>query len=327
MRTDLLLAESVKTQTHLGMGTVMAHTIYGNNAAECAAAVCREIAQLEALFSRFIPESDISRINHSDGIRSEKIDPLTLDLLSRSLEISRLSCGSFDVTIAPLVDLWRESYSSTARIDESRIRAALDLVNYRDLELDPVEGSAGLKRVGQSIDLGGIGKGYAGDRIRDIFKQYDVVSAYSNLGGNVIARGAKPDGSAWQIGIQHPRREGALIGAVSVVDQAVVTSGDYQRFTIDKQGRRCHHILDLGTGYPSTSGLIGVSLVADSSFLADALSTVVFNLGLEEGMRLLADFPGTEAVLVSSDLKVFITQGLESRFQSAEQIEVNKFSK
>jgi thiamine biosynthesis lipoprotein len=143
----------------------------------------------------------------------------------------------------------------------------------------------------------------------------------------VIARGAKPDGSAWQIGIQHPRREGALIGAVSVVDQAVVTSGDYQRFTIDKQGRRCHHILDLGTGYPSTSGLIGVSLVADSSFLADALSTVVFNLGLEEGMRLLADFPGTEAVLVSSDLKVFITQGLESRFQSAEQIEVNKFSK
>jgi thiamine biosynthesis lipoprotein len=182
--------------------------------------------------------------------------------------------------------------------------------------------TAGLGNAGQSVDLGGIGKGYAGDRILEVFKEFDISSAYSNLGGNVVTVGAKPDGSPWQIGIQHPRQEGTIIGSVSVVNQAVVTSGDYQRYFTDSQGKRHHHILDPTTGYPAESGLISVSIVTKEPVVADSLSTILFVAGMEKGLEFLRSFPQTEAILVDSGLQVYVTQGLRYRFQAAEDIEV-----
>ena len=182
--------------------------------------------------------------------------------------------------------------------------------------------TAGLRNGGQSVDLGGIGKGFAGDRIREVFKGFGISSAYSNLGGNVVTVGAKPDGSSWQIGIQHPRQENSLIGSVSVVNQTVVTSGDYQRCFTDSQGKRHHHILDPTTGYPAESGLISVSIVTEESFAADPLATILFVAGMEKGLEFLRSFPQTEAILVDSDLQVYVTQGLRYRFQADKGIEV-----
>ena len=182
--------------------------------------------------------------------------------------------------------------------------------------------TAGLRTSGQSVDLGGIGKGFAGDRIREIFGRFDVTSAYSNLGGNVIAVGTKPDGAPWRVGIQHPRQEQGLIGAVAVMDRTVVTSGDYQRYYIDGQGKRQHHILNPRTGYPANSGLISVSIVAEKSLVADALSTIVFVAGLEKGLECLRNFPQTEAILVDTELQVYVTQGLKHRFQAGDGVEV-----
>jgi thiamine biosynthesis lipoprotein len=308
--------------THCAMGTVMTHKAFGLYAEDSLAAVCREVAWIEGLLSRFLPDSEISRVNGSAGIRSEKVSLETYDALSKAVEFSRCFPGCFDVTIKPLVTLWHTAKESLTQPDEPSIKQVLPLVNYRDLILDPREITAGLRNGGQSVDLGGIGKGFAGDRILEVFKEFGISSAYSNLGGNVVTLGTKPDGNPWQIGIQHPRQENSLIGSVSVVNQTVVTSGDYQRYFTDSQGKSHHHIRDPTTGYPAESGLISVSIVTEKSFAADPLSTIVFVAGMEKGLAFLRSFPETEAILVDSDLQVYVTQGLRYRFQAAEDIEV-----
>jgi FAD:protein FMN transferase len=182
--------------------------------------------------------------------------------------------------------------------------------------------TAGLRNKGQSIDLGGIGKGFASDKILEIYREYGISSAYSNLGGNVVTLGAKPDGSPWHVGIQHPRQENQLIGSVSVVNQTVVTSGDYQRYFTDSQGKRHHHILNPTTGYPAESGLISVSIITEKSLVADALSTIMFVAGMKKGREYLRTVPQTEAIFVDSDLKVYVTSGLRYRIQAEEDIDV-----
>jgi thiamine biosynthesis lipoprotein len=200
----------VAQTTHCAMGTVMAHKAFGLYAEDSLKVVCREVARIEGLLSRFLPDSEISRVNRSAGIKSEKVSCDTYEVLSKAVELSRNFPGCFDLTIEPLVTLWSIGKESFAQPDESSIKQVLPLVNYRDLILDPWESTAGLRNVGQSVDLGGIGKGFAGDRIREVFKRFGISSAYSNLGGNVVTVGAKPDGSPWHIGIQHPRQENKL---------------------------------------------------------------------------------------------------------------------
>jgi thiamine biosynthesis lipoprotein len=312
----------VAQTTHCAMGTVMTHKAFGVYAKEALAAVCREVSSIEERLSCFLPDSDIGRVNRSAGKKSEKVTRETLDVLTKAVEFSRSFPGCFDVTIGPLVSVWNVGKESCTQPDDASIKQALPLVNYRDLIVDPRETTAELRRAGQSVDLGGIGKGFAGDRIVDVFSRFSISSAYSNLGGNVVTVGAKPDGSPWQIGIQHPRQENGLIGSVSVVNQTVVTSGDYQRCFKDSRGKRHHHILDPTTGYPAESGLISVSIVTDRSVAADPLSTIVFVTGMEKGLSFLRRYPQTEAVLVDSDLLVYVTHGLRSRFQAAKGIAV-----
>jgi thiamine biosynthesis lipoprotein len=323
MKARMTLESGQVAQTiHCAMGTVMTHMAFGPYAEDSLAAVCREVARLEGLLSRFSPSSDISRVNAAAGISSERVSPETCHVLSKAVELSASAPGCFDVTIQPLVALWHEAKESLAQPDASSIQQALRLVNYRDLTLDPRELAAGLKNVAQAVDLGGIGKGLAGDRILDVLKEYGISSAYSNLGGNVVTLAAKPDGSPWQIGIQHPRQENQLIGVVAVVNQTVVTSGGYQRCFTDSRGIRHHHILDPSTGYPSQSGLVSVTVIADRSLDADALSTILFVAGMAKGLTVLRRFPEAEAILVDSDLHVHVTEGLRTRFQPNTGIEV-----
>jgi len=164
------------------------------------------------------------------------------------------------------------------------------------------------------VDLGGIAKGYAGDEAIRIYKEHGLKSAYINLGGNVVVLGGRPDGSPWRIGIQNPRApNGMYIGIVRVTDKAVVTSGDYERY-FEKENVRYHHILDTKTGYPADSGLISSTIVTDVSMDADALSTAAFVLGLEEGMKLVNSLKGVEAIFITGDKRVYVTEGLKSSF-------------
>lgn len=306
---------------HTGMGTKMAHKAFGRHSTKALWAVENEAHRLERLLSRFQPESDISRLNRSAGVKREKISYETYEILSRATECSAISQGLFDITVGPLADLWNYKHAFEPPTN-NKIGLVLLLVNYNDLELDAVQKTAGLKNSGQSVDLGGIGKGFASDRFMEIFQEYGVASAFSNIGGNVSTLGNKPDGSPWCVGIRHPRLNG-LIGAVTVTGKAVVTSGDYERYFLDKEGRRFHHILNPITGYPAESGLVSVTVVTESAMTADALSTAVFVAGLERGLALIEKYPRAEAVLLDAKLKVYVTQGLRQCFQASSEINVN----
>ncbi|WP_338115968.1 FAD:protein FMN transferase [Paenibacillus monticola] len=323
MNGELTMNKAVWAQTtNVGMGTEMTHRVFGKHTQEALRAVNGEAIRLESILSHFKPESEISRINRSAGINCEELSLDTYELLSCAAEFASFSHGSFDVTVGPLVNLW--DYKNSSEIpEEASIRQILPLVNYVDLILDPSKKSAGLKQSGQSIDLGGIGKGFASDKFLELFRDYGITSAFTNIGGNVAALGTKPDGSPWRVGIRHPRQSNRLLGAVLVADKAVVTSGDYQRYFVDRKGKRHHHILNPNTGYPAESGLISVTLVADSATVADALSTIIFVAGMEKGLELLKGYPGTEVILVDSDLVVYATKGLKNCFHIDVGVRVN----
>ncbi len=308
---------------YTGMNTVMTHRAFGKHAGIALGAVSNEARRLEGLLSRFIPRSDVSRINESAGLKHEMLSHDTYEVLSRAIEFSKYCCGSFDVTIGPLVALWKEGKDETRPPEDLCIGQALSLVDYKDLILDPGKRTAKLKKAGQSIDLGGIGKGYAADKFLEVFRQYEVTSAFTNIGGNVATLGSKPDGSPWCVGIQHPRQEDSLIGIVCVVGKAVVTSGDYQRYFFGSNGKRYHHILDPLTGYPAESGLVSVTIIGDNSMMADALSTILFLEGMEKGIELLKSFSGIEAIFIDKDLQVHITDGLTESFIASEGISVD----
>lgn len=310
---------------HMGMSTVFTHRAYGRRAAEALRAVRREAARLEALMSRFRPCSDIGRLNGSSGGPGVRVSKETYETLERAQEISRLCQGRFDIAVAPLVDLWRTAADTGTPPEGERIRQALALTDATGLALDPRRRMAMFARPGQAADLGGIGKGYAADRLLQVFRRYGLESAFTDIGGNVAALGSRPDGSPWRVGIRHPRGDAALIGCVEVADSSVVTSGDYQRFFMGRDGKRYHHILNPASGYPADSGLASVTVVAKSSMDADALSTALFVAGREEGLNLLRHFHGAQAVFVSKDMQVSVTPGLRNAFHAADGVDVRFF--
>lgn len=309
---------SVAESSSFGMNTEITYSVFGENAQQALFSGKTEIMRLENTLSRFVPQSEISKVNKSAGKNCENLLSFdTYELLSRAVELSKISQGLFDVTIGPLVDLWNYKYASEVPA-EAKIHKTVHFVNYRDLVLNPHKRTAGLRRSRQCIDLGGIGKGFSSDRFIEILKKYGITSAFINIGGNVSTLGNKPDGSPWCVGIRHPRDGNSLIGAVTVSGKSVVTSGDYERYFIDCDGKRRHHILDPTTGYPAESGLISVTIIADSAMNADALSTGIFVAGLEKGLLILEKFPEVEAIIVNSNLRIYITQGIMGCFQSAD---------
>ncbi len=305
---------------HYGMGTQISHRVYGSNAKEALNAAQGEAKRLEDLLSRFIPQSDVGRINASAGKVQEKISKETFCVAKSALEFTRLSDGLFNAAIGPLVDLWDYKHS-TKPPSKEKIVQVLSLINAEDFEINSAQMTAGLKRKGQSIDFGGIGKGFASDRFIKIFTDYGITSAFSNIGGNVSTLGSKPDGKAWRVGIKHPRQDG-LIGAVAVNGKAVVTSGDYERFFIDNLGRRFCHILNPLTGYPARSGLISATVIADSAMTADALSTALFVAGIEKGLEIIKKCDDVQVILIDDILTIYVSKELNQKFDTITDISV-----
>lgn len=308
--------------TRCGMGTVITHDIVGPNANKALKDAHKETHRLERLLSRFIASSDISRINRGAGISRVRIHPETVDVLVIAKRVSQIAPQKFDVTIGPLVDLWRSAKKISQRPSDSEINATLDLITSNDLTFDSRKRTAFLSRNSQSIDLGGIAKGYAADRVCDKMRKRGITSAYTDFGGNIATIGGKPDGSPWRVGIQHPRRENALIGVIEIKNQSVVTSGDYQQFFMGLDNKRYHHILDPQTGVPAASGLISVTIVSPSSVEADALSTAIFVAGKAKAVQYLREYPQAKAILIDNDLNITISNGLEHSFHLCEDHDI-----
>ncbi len=300
-----------KSQVGFYFDTVVTMTAYTDDDALLSDALA-ECGRYERLLSKTVEGSDVWNINHAGGRRTP-VSPETREILEKAVEYSRLSDGAFDVTIEPCVALWDFSEDAAPALpDPAALAAAAARVDWTRIDLSD---DGVLLPDGMTIDLGAIAKGYITDKIAQLFRDRGVSSGYLNFGGNVFTIGRKPDGRAWNIGIQDPLglRDQSIVGSVAVADQAVVTSGIYER-GFDLDGVRYHHILDPATGSPVQNELAGVSIISDNAFDADALSTTVFTLGAEKGAQLIESLPGTDAVFVTRDDRVSITSGLEDIF-------------
>ena len=267
------------------------------------------VTTLHDRLSVFKPDSEIALLNASAGGAGVKVSDDTMFLLSESKRYSRLSNGAFSITTRPLSALWQIHARCGSVPGRAEIEHALALVSDEDILLDGDSHTARLRLFGQSVDLGGIAKGYAADEVRNILLENGVTRALVNLGGTVVSIGG-----IWQIGIQHPDRiTGIAMGRVSLENRCAVTSGDYERY-YEVDGVRYHHILDPRTGYPSRSHLRSITLIGENALSLDALTTAIFVLGEEEGLRLARDAEA-EAVFVTQELDVLCTEGLRGSFE------------
>jgi thiamine biosynthesis lipoprotein len=226
-------------------------------------------------------------------------------------QISRLSEGRFDVSIAPAVALWNFTDDTAAIPEEETLKAAIAFTDYTKISID---GNNVTVPANMSIDLGAIAKGYIADMVADFLKDKGVQSALLNFGGNVVVIGQKPDGAPYNVGVQDPdKTRNSSLGVVQVRDLSVVTSGIYER-GFDLNGVRYHHILDTDTGMPVQNDLASVTIITNRSHLADALSTACFALGYEKALTLLQQFEDTEAIFINRDRTIQRTEGLIGKF-------------
>ncbi len=251
----------------------------------------------EHYFSRTLPDSDIYRINHAGGAPVD-VHAETAELIEAGIKYGQLSDGAFDITIGALSDLWNIPDNQSTIPSQSDIARALATVGYEQIRL--TGSTVTLTNPDTMLDLGGIAKGYAADRMKAYLNENGVHEGFINLGGNVLTLGEKKEGP-YRIGIQMPFSEnGEIITTVEISDQSVVTSGRYERY-FEKDGRIYHHILSPVDGYPYESGLNGVTILSDSSIEGDALSTICFALGMEKAKELLASMPEIDAIFIGAD--------------------------
>ncbi|MEZ4269137.1 MAG: FAD:protein FMN transferase [Myxococcota bacterium] len=274
----------------------------------------REIARLEGLWSTWLRDSDISRLNRAAGGRAVLVAEETAAVLAQSLRASRETRGIFDVTFAPLAEIWRfdtppGSHQPTrlAQVpSDADIAARLARIGYEGLEVDVAARTARLARPGMLVNLGGIGKGAAVDRVVAMLRGQGFGNFAVQLGGDLYCAGENGE-RPWQVGVAHPRLKGALLGVVAVRDAAFSTSGDYERFAVIG-GRRYHHIMDLRTGWPATASQSATAL-ARTAVDAEVLTKTAFIVGGAEGLALV-EGAGARAVLVTAGGEVLWSQGL-----------------
>lgn len=298
-------------ETQLLLGTTISVTVY-EPARDAVAAVFARVREIEEKMSTSEDDyatTELLEVNRRAHETPVPVSDDTYFVIEAAKDYSEITLGAFDLSIWPLVRLWGFGTADASIPPEPRIQGARALVDHRKVRLDPATSGISFEEEGMGIDVGGIAKGYAADEARRILRERGVERALLDFGGNILTIGEKPDGSPWRIGIQNPNsRRGQFIGIVETGPGAVVTSGDYERF-FEVEGVRYHHIIDPETGYPTRNGLRSVTILAEDSIDADALSTAVFVLGVEEGTKLIETLPTVEAALVTDDT-VYLTSGM-----------------
>lgn len=287
-----------------------------NTTAEVAEPAIRrafdEIERLETVLSEWLPDSEISRVNGQAGGAPVHLGDDTFAVIHAGLEVSRASHGAFDLSWAAMRGLY-DFHPGRQRVPPAReVRAKLGLIDYRDIELDEAAHTVRLKRRGMTIGTGGIAKGYALDRAGAILRDAGIESYMLFGGGQVQVHGLRGD-RPWRVGIQHPRSESDYFGFLEVVDRSISTSGDYEHFFFDADGRRWHHILDPRTGLPARRS-VSATLIAPSGLYADALSTAAFVLGPAGAREMLRRLPfEADAVLLDEHCRVTSTDGIAAQ--------------
>ncbi len=296
------------TEERALMGTRVLIKVFGDDRSRIDQAIragFAEVVRLEKLMSNFIPESELSRINQNAGRVPVPVSRELFNLIRKAIDYSKLTDGAFDLSFASVGKLW--NFRAGVVPSTEAVRERLHLVDHKKIRLDESTSSIFLTHSGMEIGPGGIGKGYVMDRTMAVLKKHGIHNAMVMAGGDTLIRGKKGN-EAWKVGLRDPNKKNGILAVLPLKDEAISTSGDYERFFM-KDGVRYHHILDTKTGFPARL-CRSVTILAPDATTSDALSTSVFVLGPEKGLALINRIDSVDAIIVGPQGKIHLSSGL-----------------
>lgn len=305
--------ERIFKETRTSMYTIVSITVVSPNETQAEKAIDAsfdELDRLARLLNFYSETSELSLINREAWKKPIKVSKDTLEILGKAIYTSEMTDGAFDVTMGPLVKLWDIEHKiipTKQQIEEKR-----KVVGYKNIVIDKNASTVFIKRKGVQIDLGGIIKGFAVDKVVQVLHRHGITSGVVSVGGEIRALGKKPDGTLWTVGIQNPRQKGVddkVIATVELSDKAFSTSGDYMKY-FEKDGIRYHHLLDPHTGYPSRQ-CGSTTIVADDNTTTDGFSKL-FILGPEKGLA-VAKKLGFDVIFIDCNGKIILSDGIKNK--------------
>lgn len=268
-----------------------------------------EVKRIEEILSTFRDSSQANKINRFAGIKPVKVDEEVLMLIERSNKISALTDGAFDITYGSLdKSFWNFDLNMTALPDKETALKTIGLINYRDLIINKAESTVMLKKKGMRIGFGGIGKGYAADRAKQILQGLGIKSGIVNAAGDLVTWGRQLNGAPWTIGIADPDQSDRPFSSLNISNMAIATSGNYEKYVMIN-GKRYSHTIDPKTGFP-VSGIKSVSIICPSAELADALATPVIVMGVRVGLNLINQLNQVGCVIIDDLDKVYTSKNI-----------------
>jgi FAD:protein FMN transferase len=279
-------------------------------AVTCIEAAIKEIQRIEKLLTTFNEESDTNRINAGAGIEPVKVEREVADLIVRSLKISHITQGSFDITYGSIDKrLWNFDVNMKSLPDPETAKRSVRLINYKNVIVDEKESTVFLKEKGMRIGFGGIGKGYAAEKAKKLLQEMGIQSGIVNAAGDLTAWGVQPNGLPWTIGIADPDVKNHIFSSLNISNMAVATSGNYEKYAMI-DGRKYSHTIDPRTGLP-VSGIKSVTIITQSAELADALATPVMVMGIHAGLHLINQLPNTSCVVIDDNNKLYTSSNIK----------------
>ena len=294
------------------MGSRFSITVVASNEKEANTNIdlaVNEITRIEKLISSWDPSSQTSNINRNAGKQPVKVSKELFNLIERSIAISKLTDGAFDISYASMDRIWKYDGSMTEMPSKAEIEKSVSKIGYKNIILNKNDQTVFLKEEGMKIGFGGIGKGYAADKAKVLLMSKGVKGGIINASGDLNAWGKQFDGKDWMVAITNPLNKEKAFTWMPVNNSAVVTSGNYEKF-VKFDGTRYSHIIDPRTGYPSTD-IISVTIFTQSAELADGLSTSIFVMGVETGLHFINQMKNVECIIVDEDNNIHRSNNIE----------------
>ncbi len=268
-----------------------------------------EVSRIEKLLTTFNNDSQTNQINANAGIMPVKVDQEVFDIIQRSLRISVLTDGAFDITYGSIDKrFWNFDRTMTALPDPETAKETIKLINYRNVILDSQNLTVFLKEKGMRIGFGGIGKGYAAERAKQLLIRNGVKSGIINAAGDLTTWGNQPNGKPWIIAVADPDAQNQAFSFLNISDVAVATSGNYEKFVII-DGKKYSHTIDPKTGYP-VSGIKSVTIICPNAELADAMATPITVLGVDAGLGLINQMKGIACIIIDDDNQIYTSSNI-----------------
>jgi thiamine biosynthesis lipoprotein len=268
-----------------------------------------EITRIEKLISSWDLASQTSEINRNAGIKPVKVDEELYNLIGRSVEISKLTDGAFDISFASMDKIWKFDGSMTEMPSKEAIKQSVAKVGYQNILLDPENFTVFLKLEGMKIGFGAIGKGYAADKAKKLLMEKGVSGGIVNASGDMNTWGKQPNREFWKVAITNPLDKNKAFALLPLNENAVVTSGNYEKY-VTFNGIRYTHIIDPRTGYPAT-GIISATVFAPKAEIADALATSIFVMGKDVGIDFINQLPKIECIIIDEKGEIFTSENIE----------------